>query len=88
MDAVTYPEEKVIEAVNRHVVALRIPHDAEPLSVDFNVRWTPALYILDSDGKTHSGSTGFLPSEEFIPWIILGRGKMHFNHNEFKEATA
>lgn len=87
MDAVTYPTEKVIETMDRHIVAVRVAHDAKPLAAEFNVQWTPALYILDSEGKRHMGSTGFLPPEEFIPWILLGRGRMHFDRNELDNAV-
>ena len=31
-------------------------------------------------------STGFLPPEEFIPWLILGRGRMHFDDKELDNA--
>lgn len=87
MNAVTYPEAKVVETVDRHVVALRVPYDAKPLAVEFNVQWTPALFILDSEGKRQRGSVGFLPPEEFIPWVTLGRGRMHFNHDELDHAV-
>lgn len=87
MDAVTYPRENVIKAMNEHVVALRIAHNAKPISEEFNVKWTPALYILDSEGKVHMGCTGFLPAEEFIPWLIMGHGMVHFDHNELEKAA-
>lgn len=86
MDAVTYPSKDVIEATVKHVIPLRVAYDTVPLADKFNVKWTPSLHILDSEGKVHLESTGFLPPAEFIPWIILGRAMMHFDRDELKNA--
>ena len=88
MDAVTYPREDVIRIIYTHVVALRIAHDNKPMALEFNVKWTPALHLLDSYGKRYKGSTGFLPPEEFIPWVILSIGRMHFDRNEHVNSIA
>ena len=51
MDAVTYPDTKVIEFMNNNVVALRVPSNSQPLAGRFNVKWTPVLAVLDQDGQ-------------------------------------
>ena len=85
MDAVTYPNEKVIEFMNANLVAIKVPSDSKPLADDFNVRWTPTLIVLDSSGKEHSRTVGFLPPEELIPSLLLGIAKTRFDTDQFPE---
>jgi tetratricopeptide (TPR) repeat protein len=88
MDAVTYPNPDVIEFVHHYVVPVVLPFDAKPEADRFNVKWTPTLIVLDSDGGEHHRSTGFLSPEELLPMILLGIGKAHFEREEFAEAIA
>jgi tetratricopeptide (TPR) repeat protein len=86
MDTVTYPNEKVVEFLTQNVITVRVLSDHQPLSIDFNIKWTPSLLILDQGGKEQSRTVGFLNAEELIPSILLGIGNGHFNKNEFKDA--
>ncbi|MBN1105826.1 MAG: tetratricopeptide repeat protein [Deltaproteobacteria bacterium] len=86
MGAVTFPEPKVVDFLTENVVAVRLPHDHRPLAEQFQVKWTPTLVTLDSEGKEHHRTVGFLPPEELVPSLLLGRGKIHFDHEEFEEA--
>jgi len=86
MDAVTYPDAKVMQFVTEAVVALRVPADSEPLATDFTLRWTPTLIILDKNGKEHSRTVGFIAPEEFIPTMSLGMAKTALDLREFESA--
>ena len=86
MDAVTYPNEAVIEFINQNVIPLRKGSDEQPMAKDFGISWTPALLILDQNGKEHHWTIGFLEAAELISSLELGIGKMHYDANEFKEA--
>lgn len=86
MDAVTYPDKTVVDFIEEHVVPMRVRYDEKPLSDDFNVKWTPTLVILDSDGNEHHRTTGFLPPEELSPMILLGKGKTYFDLGQFDAA--
>jgi hypothetical protein len=86
MDAVTYPEAHVIDFLNHYLIALRVPHDAQPLAADFNVKWTPTLITLDEGAREHHRTVGFLPPEELIPSLLLGIAKTHFDHDRFDQA--
>jgi hypothetical protein len=86
MDAVTYPDGKVVEAMGENMIPVRVPFDAEPLSRDFNVRWTPTMIVVDDEKTLHHRTTGFLHPEEMVPTLLLGRGKMHFGREELEEA--
>jgi hypothetical protein len=86
MDAVTYPDPKVIDFVNNNVVALRVPADSQPLAGQFNVKWTPVLAVLDQNGVGHRQTLGFFPPEEFIPSLMLGIAKVHFDYDQLEKA--
>jgi hypothetical protein len=88
MDAVTYPEKKVIEFINRQLVALRVASDSQPLASDFKVKWTPTLVILDQEGSAHQQTLGFFPPDEFIASMMLGLAKVDFNHDQVDAALA
>ncbi len=88
MDAVTYPEAKVVDFVTQNVIPLRIPFDSQPLSGKFQVKWTPTLILLDEEGNEHHRCVGFLGPEEFIPFLMLGIGKVHFETDRLDDAAA
>lgn len=86
MDAVTYLDEKVVEFTLKNLIPLRVAFDSQPLATQFNLKWTPTLITLDSDGKEHQRTVGFLPPEELIPSLLLGIAKSYFNRERFNEA--
>ena len=86
MDAVTYPNAKVVDFIDRMIVPLRVQADSKPLSSDFKVTWTPTLVSLDYYGKEHHRTVGFLPPDELIPSLMLGMGKTDFDTEQFNDA--
>ena len=86
MDAVTYPDAKVIEFISANVVAIRVRSDSQPLANEFNIKWTPTFIILDPSGKEHNRTVGFMQPEEFIPSLLLGIAKTWFDADQFPEA--
>jgi hypothetical protein len=88
MDAVTYPNEKVVEFIERNFIPLRVAFDAKPLATDFKVRWTPTLITLDESGQEHHRTVGFLSPEELIPSLLLGMAKVCFDQNQFEPALS
>ena len=88
MDAVTYPDNNVIDFINQSVVPLRVAFDSQPLASQFNVAWTPVLAIVDEQGSNHQQTLGFFPPEELIPSVMLGIGKVHFDHDRSDEALS
>ena len=88
MDAVTYPTKSVIEFIQKNMIPLRVPFNAKPLADDFNIKWTPTLITLDSHGKEHHRTVGFLPPEELVPSLMLGLAKIHFDQENFAQAIA
>jgi hypothetical protein len=86
MGAVTFPDSKVTAYITENTIPLRLPHDHKPLASQFQVNWTPTLVTLDIEGKEHHRTVGFLPPEEIIPSLLLGKAKVHFDHEEFQVA--
>lgn len=86
MDAVTYPDGKVISFMNENLVPLRVSFDAKPLAAEFQVKWTPTLVTLDGEGKEHHRTVGFLSPEDLIPSLLLGMAKVKFDQDIFDDA--
>jgi hypothetical protein len=88
MDAVTYPDTRVSDFIEKKLIPLQVPYNHQPLSIDFNVQWTPTLVTLDAEGKEHHRTVGFLAPEELIPSLLLGVSKVHFDLEQFVPALA
>ena len=88
MDAVTYPDNKVVEYIQKSFIPLQLAHDAKPLSADFNIKWTPTLIALGLDAKEHHRTVGFLDPDGFIANSLLGIGKYHFDNDRYQEALS
>ena len=86
MDAVSYPDMKVSNFIIEKVVPLRVPADAQPLSAEFQVHWTPTLVTLDMYGKEHYRTVGFLPPAELVPSLLLGIAKVDFAAQQYNDA--
>ncbi len=86
MGAVTYPNDKVVKFVDYNFVPVQIESSNTALMNQFNVTWTPAIFVLDADGKEAHREVGFLPPEEFIPKFMVAKGKCYFNAGQYPEA--
>ena len=86
MDAVTYPEEAVVEFIDQNVIPLRIPFNKEPFASEFRIKWTPTLVTLDNEGGEHHRTVGFLDPSQFIPSLMLGIAKVAFDADLFEAA--
>ena len=52
----------------------------------FGIKWTPTILVLDIEGDEHHRFVGYLPPDDFVGQILLGRGKVAFNSDNFEEA--
>lgn len=86
MDAVSYPEKKVIEFIEKNVVPLRLKADAVPFAKDFGVNWTPTLVTLDASGKEHHRTVGFLEPTALIASVLFGMAKADFDLGDHSAA--
>jgi tetratricopeptide (TPR) repeat protein len=88
MDAVTYPEDAVIDFINTNMIPLRVRFDAQPHAKDFGVKWTPTVITLDPAGEEHPRTVGFLDAGELVASLKLGIGKAQFMNDRFEEALS
>lgn len=86
MDAVTYPDTRVITFITENMIPLRVEYNEQPLATDFNVKWTPTVVTLGPEGKEHHRTVGFLAAEEFVPSLMLGISKVFFDTDRFDDA--
>jgi hypothetical protein len=86
MDAVTYPDNKVVRFIEENFIPLRVAHDSKPYSEKFNVKWTPTLIVLSPEDQEHHRTVGFLGPEELIPSLLLGLGKYYLENDHYDEA--
>jgi thiol-disulfide isomerase/thioredoxin len=88
MGALTYPDPAVTQFLADQVVPLQIMFDHQTLASKFAVKWTPTLVVTDAKGVEHHRTVGFLGPEEFVPSMMLGIGKAHFDLEQFPEAVS
>ena len=86
MDAVTYPNPKVIEFINSYLIPFRVDINEAEFLGKYQPFWTPTLAILGIKGKEVQRTIGFLDQDELIPVLHLGLAKAHFDHKDFETA--
>lgn len=80
------PNEKMVDFIERYRVLIQVLYDSQPLASKFNIQWTPTVITLDEEGIEHHRTIGFLAPEEFIPSLMLGVAKGHFDRGKFSKA--
>jgi tetratricopeptide (TPR) repeat protein len=88
MGAVSYPNQEVKDFIAKNMIPVQLLYDKKPESENFNVKWTPTVIVLDPEGHEHNRTVGFLPPDQFIPSLMLGIGKIHFDRDLFEEAIS
>ncbi len=85
MDTVTYPDPRTVSFMSESVVAVEVNVKLDrDLAMEFGVRYTPTILILDEKGNERHRTVGFQPVEEFIPSLLIGIGKVNV-HNGLRE---
>jgi TolA-binding protein len=78
MDAVTYPHPEVADLLGEQYVPVKldITNDAEAAQArELVPLWTPTVIIADGRGREVHREVGYLPPEDFLPALALGRAK-------------
>ena len=52
----------------------------------YGAQWTPTILELDSEGNERHRIEGFLPVDDFLAQLMLGRAHYAFETREWKEA--
>jgi len=52
----------------------------------YKAPWTPTILLLDRDGVEHFRIEGFLPPDDFLAQLMLGRARLAFDAQQWGEA--
>ena len=89
MNAGPYSNEKVQRYIEEEFVPLKsqvIWKNRTELMKQFSIKWTPTFVIHDSEGKVHGRFIGFVPTDDFLARLALGKGKVYFNEDRYAQA--
>ena len=86
-----WPDQRVVRAVTQNFIPARVhvkaDADAYRRYADrYDAQWTPTILELDPDGVERHRIEGFLPADDFLAQLLLGRGQMAFKDAEWPEA--
>jgi hypothetical protein len=93
MDAVTYPHDSVVDAIDQGFAPYRINMlerhpDFKAACAGGRVMWGPTLVIADARGQEVRRWVGWLPPESFVAELAFCRALAEFNRGRFSEALA
>ena len=86
-----WPDERVVRFVNEDFIPARVhvKDDADAFKrygERYNAHWTPTVLELDSNGEELYRVEGFLPVDDFLAQLMLGRAHMDFKQGKWAEA--
>jgi hypothetical protein len=91
MNTGPYSDEKVQSYLEKEFVVVKSQcfwDKRTDLMKQFDISWTPTLLVQDPTGKEHHRIVGFVPVNDFLAHLKLGKGKMFFNRFRFADALA
>jgi hypothetical protein len=89
MNTGPYSEENVKSYLESEFIPLKSQcfwEQRTELMKRFEVAWTPTLLVLDATGKEHHRVVGFVPTDDFLAHLKLGKGKHYFDRFRFDVA--
>jgi hypothetical protein len=86
-----WPDERVVRFVNENFVPARVhvKDDADAFKrygEQYNARWTPTVLELGPGGEELYRVEGFLPVDDFLAQLMLGRAHMDFKQGKWADA--
>jgi len=86
-----WPNERVARFVADNFLAARVHPRQNPdafklYSEGYKASWTPTILLLDSDGVEHHRIEGFLPVDDLLAQLMLGRARIAFDAQQWAEA--
>ena len=52
----------------------------------YKAPWTPTILLLDPDGVEHHRIEGFLPTDDLLAQLMLGRARLAFDAQQWTDA--
>lgn len=86
-----WPDLRVTRFVNENFLATRVhprqtPEAFKQYSERYKAPWTPTILLLDQDGGEHHRIEGFLPADDLLAQLMLGRARIAFDAAQWAEA--
>jgi TolA-binding protein len=86
-----WPDERVVRFVTENFIPARVhvKDDAEAFKrygQRYNAQWTPTVLELDPNGEEVYRVEGFLPADDFLAQLMLGRAHMDFKQGKWADA--
>lgn len=86
-----WPDDRVIELVTDEFLPVRVhvreqAEEFQRLGDEYGAQWTPTILMLDPSGHERHRMEGFLPTDEFVPHLKFGLGRIDFARSDFKSA--
>lgn len=86
-----WPDQRVVKFVNENFIPARVhvKDDSalyQKYSEKYGAQWTPTILALDADGVERHRIEGFLPNDDFLAQLMLGRAQIAFAQQEWSEA--
>ena len=89
MNAGPYSDKKVQEYLQEEFIPVKSQcfwDKRTEAMKQFLVSWTPNLLVLDALGREYHRVVGFVPSDDFLAHLKLGKGKVLFGRFRFADA--
>jgi len=86
-----WPDPRVVKFVNENFIPARV-HVKDDSALfqkygeKYNAQWTPTILELDPSGEERHRIEGFLPNDEFLSQLMLGRAQIAFAQQKWDEA--
>jgi len=86
-----WPDERVVRFVTQNFLAARVhvkedPEEFKRYGQRYKAPWTPTILELDPSGVEHHRIEGFLPADDLLAQLMLGRARMAFQEKQWAEA--
>ncbi len=89
MNTGPYSDQKVQKFLEDNFIPLKTQcffDKPVELMDQFNITWTPTLLIHDKGGREHHRIVGYVPVDDLMAHLELGRAKVFFDGNHFNNA--
>lgn len=86
-----WPDERVVRFVADNFIPTRVhvKDDAaqfQRFGEKYAAQWTPTILQLDSGGVERHRIEGFLPADDFLAQLMLGRAQLDFKAEKWADA--
>lgn len=91
MNAGPYSNENVQRFIEKEFIPLKSECSwtrPTELMKKFRVKWTPTLLVHDPEGIEHHRFVGYVPIDDFLGQLGLGKGKVFFDADQYAKAIA